>query len=232
MKNPTINFQNIWIEILSSRDVNLLDNLDKAKILIEEGADINSAFGGYLRSIRNNTPLYYLLVEYFRYNTYYLNDVILDDLLCFLFENNVMPDKESIRFCIRDTKLLEELLKRSDYNEFMYTLNPLSLETILGFTTLDVSITYNFSYISKDNCIHSIREYLLPIECIILDFIIKKGLTTESERTDIIHILKRNDSPSPSMEKLNKIISVIEMDSNENNKKLEEYYNYYNEYKF
>lgn len=228
MTNPTINFQNIWLEILRSRDINLLD---KAKILIEEGANINIAFGGYLRSIGNNTPLYYLLVEYFRNNTSYLNDDILDDLLCFLFENNVMPDKESIRFCIRDAKLLEELLKRSEYTEFMYTLNPLSLETILGFSKLDISITYNFSYVSK-NCIHSLIEYLLPIESIILDFVIKKGLITENEKKDIIKILKRNDSPCPCLEKLNKIIFGIEIDRDENNKKLEEYYNYYNEYKF
>jgi hypothetical protein len=225
--NPTVNFQIIWTEILSSRDINLLD---KAKILIEEGANINISYGGYLRSIRSNTPLYYLLLEYFRNNTYYLNDDILDDLLWFLFENNVMPDENSLRFCInRDTKLLEELSKRSEYNEFIYTLNPLSLETILGFSRLDTSISYNFSYLREDNYINYIK-YLLPIECIFLDFIIKKGLTTEGERKDIIHILKRNDSPSPCIDKLNKIISEVDINP-ENNKKLEEYYNYYNEYK-
>lgn len=217
----TQKFQVLWMSLIRESETEekeeKYNKLKEAEILIYDGADINKPFGddGEDREEFFGTPLYYLLGEYYYSGTKYMNNEYLDEIMSFLFSKNVIVDKNSISFSMRDPKLLEELLMRADDVKFEYRMNSLCLETIMGFPSvrLDEFISYEFSYVSKeDDCIYFRNYPYLPIECVLLDYSTERGsaITTDDERRYIIRILKRQGSPSPCRERLDIIFSVME----------------------
>jgi hypothetical protein len=193
-------FMTLWISIFEENNYKL--KLEEAERLIEDGADINKPRGEF------GTPLYYVVMGYCCSRNTYMNNEFLDELLFFLFSKNVFIDKESIRISMRDPKLLSELLMRVDdidtvfsSIDFQYIKNSLCLETIIGFSAikLDEYVSYYFSkyYYS-----------FLLIECVLLDYCL--GI---DERRDVIRILKKHGSPSPSRDRLNIIEKKNENDN-------------------
>jgi len=151
--DPTCEFQNIWKELLNLYMPKNKDNIDliyyqkekllEAKVFIEKGADINKSFDGYVSRNYTNykekkyTPLHYLVKEYFYSGTEYMNNEFLDNMLSFLFSQDVYIDHPSLDFSANfyDLKLFEEFLKRSDseYIIFDYSKSLLFDEVINGF---------------------------------------------------------------------------------------------------
>lgn len=156
--DPTFEFQNIWKELLNLYIVKDKDNLSlisyqekkllEAKILVEKGADINKTFSGYTSRYyqnyveKNYTPLYYLVQEYFYSRTQYMNNEFLDNMLSFLFSQDVDIDRPTLDFSANfyELKLFEELLKRSDLEDivFDYSKSNLFDEVINGFPNVSV----------------------------------------------------------------------------------------------
>lgn len=220
---PTEKFQNIWKYItrlqdsVSREDAFIIqeEKFQEAEKLISEGADINESFYDEI-DYENNTALYYVLVEYYYAQTQYMNDEFLDNMIYFLFSKDIVIDKRSIKLCFRDTKLLDDLLKRANDIDikFEYSSNPLFLEIITGFPSvkLDEFIPYEFSYVNKEEQgIYFKNYYYLPIEVVMLDYTTERGsaITTDDNRRDIIRILKRNGSPSPSLERIEIMFSLM-----------------------
>lgn len=222
----TEKFQNIWTSIIGLHDClsreesfsiqeeKLLD----AQNLIEEGADINKPFYDERENmIVKYTPLRHVLTSYYYTHTTYMNNDFLDNMVYFLFQNDVVADKSSINFCIRDLKLLEEILKRANDEDIIlnYSSNILYLEIITGFNNVKLyeSIPYKFSYINKEDMCIYIKNYdYLPIEVTLLDYATEKGsaIIDIQGRKDIISLLKKQGSPVPSLEIIDTMVSFME----------------------
>jgi len=231
MSNLTEKFHDIWLSIivlheavfqetLSKEESFLIqeEKLSEAQKLIEEGADINEPFYNERES---NTPLGNVLSAYYYTDTKYMNNDFLDNMIYFLFSNDVVTDKNSITTCvscIRDMKLLEELLKRANDDDIKLNYNNnniLYLETIIGFSNvkLDDFIQYEFSYVNKEeNVIYFKNYYYLPIEVTLLDYATEKGsaIITKQERQEIIRLFKKKGSPNPSIERINTMFLLME----------------------
>jgi hypothetical protein len=220
--DPTEEFQLIWFTILKDQEKNLEkleEDFKELEKLIDQGADINHEMCDEDGELK--TPLLYLIEEYYYSNTSYMNDEYLDELLSFLFSKDVVIDDSSFYYSCRvSVKLYEELLKRSYDNdeekniEINMSSNPLCLEIATGFPNirLDRDIPYIFSYFSKEEERLVSEEYrYLPIECVILDYVIERGskITTDDKRKEIIKILKRQGSPNPDVENINIILDRI-----------------------
>lgn len=230
MENPTEKFQNIWLyimrlpesESLSKEEVLDIQNekLYEAKKLIEYGADINEPFyEDREEEDEKYTPLYLIVSEYSYSRTEFMKNDFLDNMIYFLFDNDVVSDQESIKLCIysENPKLLYEILQRSNddfdfkiFNHIPY--KPLILEIILGFKSfrLDEFISYEFSYCEQNDIHFEIYEYL-PIEVLMLDYATERGsaITTDDKRRDIFNILKIQGSPLPSLERINMMFSLM-----------------------
>lgn len=231
MSNITEKFQNIWLSIIRLHESVYQESLSKeesfsiqeekllnSQKLIEEGADINEAFY-YERD--KYTPLMHVLSAYYYTNTNYMNNDFLDNMIYFLFQNDVVTDKVSIKFCIRNLKLLEEILKRSNDQDikFNYSSNILYLEIITGFNAvkLDEFMSYEFSYVNKEeNCIYFKNYDYLPIEVALLDYATERGsaIINLEGRKDIIRLLKKQGSPEPCLERINLMFSLMEEKEN------------------
>lgn len=237
--NTTEKFQNIWLSIIGLYESVCQESLSKeesfsiqeekfleAQKLIKEGADINEPFyneteNNYIRHIYiKYTPLWHVLCAYHYTATTYMNNDFLDNMIYFLFQNDVVTDKASIKSCEssnRDFKLLEEILKRANDEDIMlkYTPHIKYLEIITGFNNvkLDEFIPYEFSYINKENrCIYFKDYNYLPIEVTFLDYATEKGsaIIDTQGRKDIINLLKKQGSPDPSLERINMMFSLME----------------------
>jgi hypothetical protein len=250
INESTKNFCDIWIDMikdgrnctqeLTIKELEIQEEkFKKAKFFIEQGADINAY--GYFTDYEKCTAILCIIDQYYIRDTNYMNDEFLDNMLSFLFENNVIADEESIIFTgssIRDIKLFEELLKRTDKLEFRYSMNFIFLEIILGFNIvkLDKFISYEFSYVNDDDAINFKNYDYLPIECVLLDYSTERGLKiiTDDGRKQIITLLKRYGSPNPCLSRLETMICMHE-DKEKNKekkeklrKRFEECYNYWN----
>lgn len=230
MSNPTENFQNIWLSIIrlyesvwqkSSLEIENAFSVQKEKFLeaekmIEEGADINEPFYDEKESLYDKyTPLGHVMSLYYYTYTTYMNNDFLDNMIYFLFSHDLITDKESIKSCYGDLKLLEEILKRANDEDikFKYSTNIKYLEIITSFPTvkLDEFISYEFSYVNE-NIIYFQNYDYLPIEVVMLDYATSRGskITNDEERKDVIHLFKKQGSPFPSLERIDIMFSLME----------------------
>lgn len=252
MSNLTEKFQNIWLSIIGLHESVYQDSLSKeesfsmqeeklldAQKLIEEGANINEPFYNERESMYD-TPLGCVCSSYYYTETTYMNNNFLDNMIYFLFSNDVVPDKGSISHCFRDFKLLEEILKRANDEDvkFKYSSNILYLEIYTGFPTvkLDEFIPYELSYVNKEErSIYFKNYYYLPIEVILLDYATERGsaIINREGRKNIIRLLKKQGSPDPSLERIDIMFSLMseketwELEMNNIRERFKEAYNFY-----
>ena len=249
MANPTEKFQNIWIFIfdLSFSEEESISKQEALSIqeekfkdlekLIDDGADINEPFYNnkndpfyavdeedMMELYGKYTPLSYVLLAYYCSRTQYMGNDFLDNMVSFLFTNDVVIDEQSIKSCLccnEDSKLLYEILQRSNDIKLLRFSNcdSLLLEIFIGFsnTILDEFMQYEFSYVDSE-CIYFQNYDFLPIEVVILDYCTERGLAFKNEsnrkhieekRKDVIRLFKINGSPPPSLERIDKILSIM-----------------------
>lgn len=214
----TEEFQRIFKELLNKED---FEDFDKIEKLINDGADINKEFeydDGFTDGYIKGTPLYHSILK--------LKDT---ELAYFLISKDVIPDICSIRQCIcmKNLHLLEELLKRFDFDKFInydyfYILSDSRvLEVFLGFINFEnTTISYNFSYI-KNGSFYDAKYIFFAIEYIIISYITEKDcfINDVGNKKEMISMLKKCKN-TLSIEKINEFISTYcDYESNQKIKK-------------
>jgi len=214
----TEEFQRFFKKLLNKENITFQDfqDFDKIEKLIEEGANINEEItNDYVKG----TPLYHSICK------------LKEELVYFLISKDVFPDVCSIRkCCILDLHLLEELLKRFNFNKFInydyvYILSDAKiLEVFLGFIKFENTISYNFSYIKNGNFYNAKYDFF-AIEYVIISYITgRDGIgnidnVNKNNKKEIISMLKKQGH-IVSHQKINEFISTYcDYENNEKAKK-------------